>query len=398
MCPDDRCGSRLRLNRRGGQTLKTNTLFVCAAIVIRWVWRQSGLLATLVRASWKTLLEIDRFVRLHFFGFATMLCLLGAVSTAGSLTGIQILGLLAIALCFHNYAYVLNDVIDLPVDRGQPSRQPDPLVRGAIRPATALVFALAQIPPSFVLATLYGADRLAYFALVTGYIFMGIYNLWGKKCSFPLATDTAQGLAWGSLAYVGAGVAGGSPNAVTFVVFAYGATHIFLINGIHGGIRDLENDFKNGRSTTAIYLGVRANERGEIDAPPAVLVFSLTLQCTLVALVLAPLLRNDFGYSPSIRILMLALLALFSASSLLLVSRVARPKLVGWGISMRVHLFLIPLTLIVICLPLLSLGLAVLIVVLYALPVLTLEWTYVIFSSAWTRLTSRAGSNQGHVT
>ncbi|MCZ6741343.1 MAG: helix-turn-helix transcriptional regulator, partial [Alphaproteobacteria bacterium] len=32
VCPRDRCGSRIRLNRRGGQTMKSKMLCVCAGI------------------------------------------------------------------------------------------------------------------------------------------------------------------------------------------------------------------------------------------------------------------------------------------------------------------------------------------------------------------------------
>jgi hypothetical protein len=59
---------------------------------------------------------------------------------------------------------------------------------------------------------------------------------------------------------------------------------------------------------------------------------------------------------------------------------------------MRVHLFLIPFTALVAFLPRLEPGLALLVLGLYVLPVLTLEWTHRILRGVWSRLRQAGGA------
>src|SRR4029077_10201067 len=60
----------------------------------------------------------------------------------------------------------------------------------------------------------------------------------------------------------------------TLPAVAYGATFIFLINGVHGGLRDLVNDLRCGMATTASFLGARPRPDGQAESPPALQVFA----------------------------------------------------------------------------------------------------------------------------
>jgi 4-hydroxybenzoate polyprenyltransferase len=210
-------------------------------------------------------IDLDRLVRVAYFGFSSTLVLLGAISLvlergpnglAAQLPGATVGGLLVVALAFHVFSYVQNDVIDLPVDRTQPKRARDPLVRGAIRPGLALAFALAQVPLAGLVSFRLDAPLLAYPVLLFGFGSMTLYNLYGKRCSWPPLTDLAQALGWASLTvYGGLAVdpARRSPDWVlvaAVAVFAVG--FILLISGVHGGLRDLVNDRAHGRITTPL--------------------------------------------------------------------------------------------------------------------------------------------------
>ena len=93
------------------------------------------------------LVEVARFARLSVSGFSLALPLVGAAAVSAALTPLQVAGLVAVGLAFHVFGYVSNDVIDLPIDRTQPLRHADPLVRGAIGRRQALAFACLQ--PAF---------------------------------------------------------------------------------------------------------------------------------------------------------------------------------------------------------------------------------------------------------
>lgn len=320
-------------------------------------------------------MSIDRFIRLHFVGFVMVWCLLGGWSANNNIGLEAILSILLVAFLFHVFAYVFNDVIDLPVDRTHPDRQDDPLVRGVIKPGTALAVSLLPIPLSFIWVWYVGVSQYTYWALAAAFVFMAIYDVWGKRSWFPPATDLAQGIGWGAMAYVGAGISGEQPGILTHILFAYGAFHIFLINGIHGGIRDLENDLSAGRVTTAAFFGIKF-EDGEYRSTHTAVVFTLALQMVMVIFLVGSVYDNYFGYSETQYLPAIGVASTLSLVLLVLAWCVARPELPGWYWSMRIHLFLIPFSLILMFLPVVGAGLATVIVLLYALPGITLDFTW----------------------
>ncbi len=288
------------------------------------------------RALWRTAVDVEHFARIHFMGFSVMWPILGAISVAPRDAARVLPALLAVTLCFHLYAAVLNDVVDLDVDRTQPLRANHPLVRGALSRRTALAFALAQVPLAFVLLRRFGAG--AAIALATAFVFMAIYDLWGKRCPVPPLTDAAQGVAWGALACVGAFATGSQPNALTAVVFAYAVGYLLLINGVHGGVRDLENDFARGTRTTAIFLGMRLAADGVLQVPQRAWRFCFAVQGVLVILTFVPLARNDVAFSPGALSVAWAVTIALAVLCLVLMRQVLRPGDTAWEMAYRLHL------------------------------------------------------------
>ena len=111
-------------------------------------------------------------------------------------------------------------------------------------------------------------------ALAFGYATTILYNIYGKRCPVPMITDAVQGLAWGSLALFGALLVG-EPSPMTLIPVAFGFGFIFLINGVHGGLRDFDNDLNQGRITTSIYLGATSRGDGTVLPSTALRVFSV---------------------------------------------------------------------------------------------------------------------------
>src|SRR5882672_4637092 len=84
------------------------------------------------------LADICRFGRFSVLGFSVMLPLIGAAAVSRALSAGQLVALTAVGFAFHIFAYVSNDVFDLPIDRTQPLRADSPLVRGLVPPSLAL--------------------------------------------------------------------------------------------------------------------------------------------------------------------------------------------------------------------------------------------------------------------
>ncbi len=309
--------------------------------------------------------------------------LLGAASAPPRPEPAALVALLGVALCFHVYAYVLNDVVDLPVDRTQPSRADDPLVTGALRPWQALTFALAQIPFALALHLWLGGGILGAAILIAGFGLMAVYNLWGKDCFLPPLTDAAQGLAWACLALYGAAISPGPATVLTVVVAGTGAGFILLINGVHGGLRDLDNDLKAGKKTTSIYFGARPEVGASIPIPNGLKIFAWAVQLGLIGLLLLPFADNAFGYDPAIWWAALAAAVLLSVINLRYMAGVFRPEHPAWDLRFRVHMFFLLLAPLIVLVPYLGAGYAALVLFFYLAPFAFFETSRKLIRSAF---------------
>ncbi len=338
-----------------------------------------------LKIIWQELVNLYMFIRFSVLGFTVILPLLGAATVSTQLTSPQIIGLIFVAITFHNFTYVLNDVIDLPLDRTEPIRAQSPLVQGRIQPWKALAFALFQIPLAFILTALLGGNLFAYEMLSVGLGLMSAYNLWGKRTVFPPFTDVVQGLGWGALVMYGTAFTFGRPTNLTGVVVTFVVVFIVLLNGVHGSLRDLDNDRRYGASTTAILLGARVQDPTDIIIPPLLVIYALTLQALLIGLVLLPLVYNWFNYSPKVWLITTSVVLILTLLSLILLIICVRSKnnyshLVLAGTW---HAVLSLSSLLVLFVPYLEPKLKLFILTMYCLPLLTSVWLYMPIGLWW---------------
>jgi 4-hydroxybenzoate polyprenyltransferase len=220
------------------------------------------------------------FVRASALGATLEMPILGA-ATAGGPELQAALALLAVATSFHVFAYVLNDVVDLPIDRTEARRRSTPLVSGTVSPRAALGIALVQVPVAVGIALAAGAGSDAVAVLLAAFAAMAYYDVRGKRAALPLGTDIVQGLSWAALAAYGA-MAVGTPTALTWLLCAFVVLLIAQFNGLHGGLRDLENDLRCGARTTAIFLGARPLPNGGVRVSMRLAGYARGLQALLM--------------------------------------------------------------------------------------------------------------------
>lgn len=244
----------------------------------------------------ETILRLNQLIRFHFFGFSSSVALMGLASVEPAPSLRQVLVVLASTFAFHVFAYVQNDVIDLEIDRTQALRRDDLLVTGRISPGLAMAAALSMLPLSLLLLWWCGAPPSCLAVVVAGYALMTVYNLHGKRCPFPPLTDFVQGVAWGTLALVGGMSTGSRPSELTLLAAAHGCGFLFLINGVHGGLRDLGNDLACGMRTTAIFFGARPLVGGEARSSSALRGFAWLAWTLLVGPWALAFAVNAFGY------------------------------------------------------------------------------------------------------
>lgn len=268
--------------------------------------------------------DIEHTVRGSFFGFSAMLPLLAAGTVDPHVGFAKIAGFLVVAANVHVFGYLHNDLVDLPIDRTHPERAADPLVRGALSSAHVRGLVAAQVPISVAAVWAMGGRVDSILVLAVTYAATVAYNVYGKRCPVPPLTDAIQGVAWFGLAAVGA-VAMGDFNALSFVVAFFGFAFIFLINGVHGGLRDIHNDLARRCTTTAIYFGARPIDANHAHSPPALQGFASFAFALIVVPSTVCLATNALGHDASTRATIAAAWILLNATSAWYLWQVIRP-------------------------------------------------------------------------
>ncbi len=237
--------------------------------------------------------EVQSFVRATALcgTFGPLLTGLGSVTTRSSPPSSGTLALVvAVGLGFHIYAYVLNDVVDLPVDRTEPRRATFPLVTGRVGRGTAFAVALACVPFGLGLAFQFGtAGSVA--VLGVAYAAMAVYDVWGKRSAVPMLTDLVQGLSWAALLWWGA-LTVGDPTATTVWLAVGVVVFILLANGVHGSLRDLANDVRCGARSTALFFGTRPLPDGGVAVNGRYTAYAGILHAGVLMSVLAAVLSE----------------------------------------------------------------------------------------------------------
>lgn len=228
-----------------------------------------------------------RFGHTAIFGYTAVLPLIGAGTADAVVTGWQVGGLLATAVSFHLFAYLLNDLIDLPLDKTQSSRQNYPLVSGLVTVQQVRFWVVIQLPILLILWWVLGGNGLALLCLAWAVGGMTLYNLWGKRSPLPPLTDLLQGTSWAAFLLFGAFVVG-QPTPQTWMAAGFIIVYILLVNGINGSLRDLANDYAFGARTTAIWLGARPFPADQFTIPNRLRIYGFFWQFVLS--LLAPLL------------------------------------------------------------------------------------------------------------
>jgi 4-hydroxybenzoate polyprenyltransferase len=346
--------------------------------------------------AWQWVLGLDGFIRLHQLFFTAVWPLLGASSVSRKLPLGALTTLLTVTFCFHVFTYVLNDVIDLRLDRTQPTRQHDALVRGAVSPGNALAVALAQPLIAIGLTLVAGAGPWTYVTLASGFVLMGAYNLWGKRCLVPPFTDAIQGCAWGSLAIYGAQLAWGAPNILTWMVGGYVVVFTLLFNGVHGSLRDLDNDFTSGARTTLIFLGARpASGKADVYIPTVAAVFATSVLLALIAISTTIVLRNDFAYGRMVWTITTMLVGSLNIFVLALHPGVVRPRGPNGGMAWRLQLYLLAMILPIAFTPYMSTPVLLVLFSLNALALVLFGCTLTVAQWIWDTFRNRIGPSGG---
>jgi 4-hydroxybenzoate polyprenyltransferase len=319
--------------------------------------------------------SLARFVRLFSLG-ATVVYVLVGIATTGAAAAPAVLGAgLLVGVAFHVFADVGNDVVDLPVDRGDPRRARGPLVRGVVSPPAASAVTIAQLPVLYATLHLARAPATAAYALTGAIVCLTAYDLVGKDLPVPFVADHVQGLGWALLVVTGAELAGGSTAGTVFAA-AFVSVYVAMVNGVHGAVRDVGNDQASGASTTALRLGVRRTADGVLVLPVVIVSYTVAVVVVLAALLAGVVwwgLWSGSGWAPLVSAGVAVVLYLASIVTLVR-AWAARGRLRAAMALGTWHLFLVPASLVAASLWPVGWWPAVLTVVAFVLPPVAFGW------------------------
>jgi 4-hydroxybenzoate polyprenyltransferase len=247
--------------------------------------------------------------RLFNMGLTAVAPVLGALSmwNVGSLSLWKLFILFIIGSLAHIYGFVINDVIDIRLDKLSKDLYARPLVRGSITRKRAAFFAISCLIGSFLLSFVFFSDLIRYlvlvFILLIAYFLATIYDIASKK--YP-GMDLVVASAIFFLILFGAWTIG-TPTKLAYVVALIGGIQVLFMNMINGAIKDIDHDKEGSANTVAIRLGAKVYA-GIIALPLSFKTTGYLIEITRITLIFLSFVF--LGLSPSLW--QIALLVLFA--------------------------------------------------------------------------------------
>lgn len=254
------------------------------------------------------LVEYIKLVRLPGWGAYSIPAVFGALTTNSWNIG-EIVILFFIGMLAAIFGFVLNDYADVKVDKMTPDLSARPLVKGTIKPISALYLAISAAVLHYIVvfvAMIIGIFQTSIIAIVilTIAAFLSvIYNLYGKKI---VGSDVFVAAATALYCLFGAYIITDMPTGLTWIVVIVTFIQVLYLNAVIGGVKDADHDYKLGGKTFALWMGVRADK--QLTIPISFKIFALTLRSLSTFFLFLPFfIFKDFKYEiwqPILMILM----------------------------------------------------------------------------------------------
>jgi len=320
----------------------------------------------------KTLLNYLRLTRLSGAGSTAIAVIICYLAMKGSYDLINLSILFIIGIFGHIFGSVLNDYVDIKVDKKSEYHKEKPLVSGAITKNQALFITLFSCFCGYALTIIFFWSIYPLIFLSLALLFTIIYDVKGKEI---LGSDVFMG---GS-AFFGC-LFGASIVSIHFsnlVIIISIAVFIYIVSftGVVGGLKDADHDALAGGKTTATRMGVNI-VNGKMLVTNKFKIFSYGLDVVYIVLIILAALQPETNLWQSNQYILLIIMAFFtvitfgSLYGFLNMSYFDRPKLYGlFALHGVTSFILVPILL----LPIIGLNM------MLAVIILPIAW-YIIFN------------------
>ena len=161
--------------------------------------------------------------------------------------------LFIIGFLYHVYGFVLNEYIDIDVDKKSKDLNKKPLISGIVPKNHALFIAFSSCISAFILTIYFFTDIFPLLFLIFSIILGSIYDFYGKKIP---GLDFVLGFSFFFICLMGASTISNDFTIVTYIVCSIYFIHISFNNSIEGGLKDVDHDYLASAKTLATVLGV----------------------------------------------------------------------------------------------------------------------------------------------
>ncbi|MEW6070245.1 MAG: UbiA family prenyltransferase [Candidatus Thermoplasmatota archaeon] len=203
------------------------------------------------------LTEYFKLIRSFNLALTAIAPVLGALAMA--LENISLLALFVlfiIGACSHIYGFVINDYLDVRVDKLTRELKDRPLISGTIKRSSALKLALSALIISWVLTLFFYSNFTQWlkllFVLIIADSLATIYNFTSKK--LPAMDFFVAGAIY-FLIFFGSAAVSFNLTALAIIIALIGFTQVLYMNMINGGLKDIDHDWLANAKTVAVKLG-----------------------------------------------------------------------------------------------------------------------------------------------
>lgn len=205
--------------------------------------------------------------------------------------------LFLIGLFMHIFIFVLNEYIDVDIDRLSPDLTEKPLVKGVVSMQGALAVVIVSVSLTYILTIIFFFELWIIIALTLSHLCGVIYDVYGKK--FPGSDFVLAGwIFW--FCIFGACVADISLNLLELPLIIYtiaglGFMQIVFNNAVEGGLKDVDHDHIGDARTLATVLGVKV-KKGYLKVSTKFKAFTWSIKIIHVILFISLFFNPDLDF------------------------------------------------------------------------------------------------------
>ncbi|MEF8874145.1 MAG: UbiA prenyltransferase family protein [Candidatus Thermoplasmatota archaeon] len=245
-------------------------------------------------------LKLSRLFNMGLTGVAPMLGAL-AMWNVGHTSLFGAFILFVIGCLSHIYGFVLNDVIDIDVDKLSKDLKARPLVSGTITRREATYFAVSAMLLSWLFTLFFYEDLFTFIIILSILIFADflstIYNFISKK--YPGMDVFVTGAVFFLIIFGGATVSTDElfTTPILWIVASIGSIQVLFMNMINGALKDIDHDAEGSARTLAIRLGAKVREK-KLIIPRSFKIIGYSVEGVRSALVFLPfvVLSEQFSF------------------------------------------------------------------------------------------------------